>query len=160
MPKTFSHVKTIFMQDITIFGNAYFASYFYWLGEAREAFLKELVGDPALFFASGVKLVTRSSSLVYKNEVNLLDVVRIVVVPEKVSVTTVDLRFIFTKNGSDHIIAEGHQQIGFVGKDGHPIPIPIEFVTNGKIFISQDQEQKIDELERKIRWVRENSLLI
>ena len=157
MAKIFTHIKHIFLKDLTVYGNVYFSNYFDWQGEAREAMLNEIIKSTSSAVNQGLKLVTLSASIKYKGEVNTGDIVYIDVIPEKLTLTTIELNFIYKKGPSSPVVAEGHQRIGFTSINGDIVPLPQELIANGKKYLSMDLLKQIDSIERKILWLAEHS---
>ena len=159
MTEVFRYSRTIYLQDITVFGNAYYASYFLWQGEGRDLLFKEVVGDPKAIYESGLKLVTLEASMRFTGELNLMDELHIEIYPSKITITTIELHFSFKKNKTESLIAEGHQRIGFIGKKGHPVALPKKLLENGRKFLSKDLLESAMKIERKISWIQANSAL-
>lgn len=145
--KTFLYRKQVFLRDITIFGNAYFANYFLWQGEAREAFLNSLTKG---IDVKNLKLVTINAMMLYKNEVHLNDIISIEVRPSNISLTTVQLEFIFRKNNKSSIIATGTQKIGFCNGAGKILPLPSVLLERGKKYLNSRLASDAELIKQKL----------
>ena len=159
LSETFSYSKAIFLKDLTIYGNTYFSRFFDWQGEAREALLLKIMSSPSDLFNKRLKLVTLAASVKYMGEVNYGDTIIIDVIPSKITLTTIELDFIYRKEKEGTDIAEGHQRIGFTNRDGRILPLPKILLANGKKYLSKDALDHVAVLERKLLWISEHSSL-
>ncbi len=122
--KDFIFEKTIYLGNTNMFGNVYFARYFDWQGEAREAFFYATVPDSLAMFRSGIKFVTIEAYIKYNKETLVYDQVLIKVKAENFKITTLDLIFTYVNKKTGELIAKGRQKIGFVDSNNKVIPIP------------------------------------
>jgi YbgC/YbaW family acyl-CoA thioester hydrolase len=123
--KEFIFEKTVYLTDTNFFGNTYFARYFDWQGMAREAFLKEIIGDAfSSLMQSRIKFVTIEASIKYQHETTLFDEVVINVKVENIKAVTAELVFTYKNKKTNAPVAEGRQKIGFVDSAGKVITIP------------------------------------
>jgi len=129
--KKFSLDLRVYLKDTNLFGNVYFANYFYWQGVAREEFFRQVTPDPMFFINRKITMVTIEASMKFKKEALLFDEVAIEVKIAKPKITTFELIFIFTNKRSKEILGEGSQKIGFINERNQVIPIPKELVTKG-----------------------------
>lgn len=150
MSIAFTYIKQVTFKDVTIYGNVYFANYFLWQGEAREAFLYELIGDQKNFLNSGLRLVTSTASMKYSSEATLMDILEIDVIPSKISMTAIDIEFVFRKKERPEIISRGSQRIGFVDGKNEIVPLPKELLNKGKKYLSDELAQSVRDIEIKI----------
>jgi enediyne core biosynthesis thioesterase len=155
MTQKFIYRKNIFLKDLTIYGNTYFANYIEWQGEAREALLAAIVTDTS--FLNKIKLVTISAGIKFRGEAVYGDQICIEVAPTKITLTSVELDFIYRKGKDDRLIAEGHQRIGFTDMDGNVLPLPRDLLINGKNFLTTELLDQVKVLEKKISWISEHT---
>ncbi len=129
--KKFSFDLRVYLKDTNLFGNVYFANYFFWQGVAREEFFRLVTPDPMFFVNKRITMVTIEASMKFRKEALLFDDVMIEVSIAKPKITTFELLFIFTNKKSGEILGEGRQKIGFVNEGKQVIPIPKELITRG-----------------------------
>lgn len=122
--KEFTFEKTIYLGNTNMFGNVYFARYFDWQGEAREAFFFETVPESLAIFKSGIKFVTIEAYIKYNKETTVFDEVLIKVKAENFKITTFDLIFTYLNKKTGELVATGKQKLGFVDSNNKVIPIP------------------------------------
>ena len=122
--KDFIFEKVVYLGNTNLFGNVYFARYFDWQGEAREALFNKTVPESLSLFKSGIKFVTIEASIKYNKETTIFDEILIKVKAENFKVTTLDLIFTYINKKTDDVIATGKQRIGFVDSNNKIIPIP------------------------------------
>lgn len=122
--KEFIFEKTVYLGNTNMFGNVYFARYFDWQGEAREAFFQKTVPESLDLFKSGIKFVTIEAFIKYNKETLVFDEVLIKVSAGNFKTTTLDLVFTYLNKKTGELIATGKQKIGFVGPNNKVIPIP------------------------------------
>ena len=122
--KEFIFEKTVYLGNTNMFGNVYFARYFDWQGEAREAFFSKTVPGSSLLFKSGIKFVTIEAYIKYNKETVVFDEVVIKVRAENFKITTFDLIFTYLDKKTRELVATGKQRIGFVDSNNKVIPIP------------------------------------
>ena len=137
--KEFIFEKTAYVGSINLFGNVYFARYFDWQGEAREAFFNKTVADSLFLFKSGIKFVTIEASIKYYKEITIFNEILIKVKAENFKITTFDLVFTFTNKKTKQLIATGKQKIGFVDSANKVIPIPKEIIKGRNKSINKDE---------------------
>jgi acyl-CoA thioesterase FadM len=136
MPKNdFVFEKTVYLGDTNMFGNVYFARYFDWQGQAREAFLNKTIPDSISVFRAGIKFVTIEASLKYNKEALLFNEIAIKVRAENIKITTLDLIFTYINKANQDIIATGKEKIGFVDTNNKVIPIPQILLDSLKSFL-------------------------
>jgi len=124
--KEFIYEKKIYLGNTNMFGNVYFARYFDWQGEAREAFFEHTVPGAMQLFKSGIKFVTIEASIKYNKETIVFDQVSIKVTADNFKVTMLDLLFTYLNKKTGELVATGKQKIGFVDSSNKVIPIPQE----------------------------------
>ncbi|MFA5068669.1 MAG: thioesterase family protein [Candidatus Omnitrophota bacterium] len=133
--KNFSINIRVYLRDTNLFGNVYFANYFYWQGVAREEFFRQVTPDPMFFINKKIKMVTIEASMKFKKEALLFDDIEIKVEVKNPKITTFELIFTFVNKVTNEIHGEGRQKIGFVGQNGSVIPIPPEIAIRGVQYI-------------------------
>jgi len=126
--KEFIFEKTVYMGNVNMFGNAYFARYFDWQGEAREALFNKAVPESLTLFKKGIKFITTEASIKYNKEAAIFDEILIKVRAENFKITTFDLIFTYVNKKSGETIALGKQRIGFIDSGNKIIPIPKEVI--------------------------------
>jgi len=122
--KDFVFEKTVYLGNTNMFGNVYFARYFDWQGEAREALFNKTVPESLSLFKSGIKFVTIEASIKYNKETTIFDEILIKVRAENFKTTTLDLIFKYINKKSGDVVAMGKQKLGFVDSNNKIIPIP------------------------------------
>jgi len=135
--KEFVYQKKIYLGNTNMFGNVYFARYFDWQGEAREAFFEDTVAGCMQLFGSGIKFVTIEASIKYNKETIVFDEVLIKVKAENFKVTMLDLIFTYVNKKTGELVALGKQKIGFVDANNKVIPIPEELKDAWSKFIKK-----------------------
>ena len=133
--KKFSLDLRVYLKDTNLFGNVYFANYFYWQGVAREEFFRQVTPDPMFFVNRKITMVTIEAGMKFKKEALLFDEIEIEVRIAKPKITTFELIFIFTNKKSRELLGEGRQKIGFIDAHNKVIPIPKELITSGMEYI-------------------------
>ncbi len=133
--KEFVFEKKVYLGSTNLFGNVYFARYFDWQGEAREAFFQQVMPDALAVFRSGIKFVTIEASIKYSKETLVFDEIMIKVRPEDFKVTTVNLIFTYLNKKTGDLIATGKQKIGFVDSQNKVIPLPDAFKNAWQQFL-------------------------
>jgi acyl-CoA thioesterase FadM len=135
--KEFIFEKVVYLGDTNMFGNVYFARYFDWQGEAREAFFNKTVPDSLIIFKSGIKFVTIEASIKYNKEAIVFNEILIKVKAENFKITTLDLVFTYLDKKTGELIAIGRQKIGFVDSNNKVIPIPDQLKNAWRKFIEK-----------------------
>jgi len=118
--------KTVYLADTNAEGNVYFARFFDWQGETREAYLKQAM-SPEEFSAmmgSGLRLVTTNASMVYHAPAYLFDEVRIQMRTRNIRNATLEMVFRYVNKKTEKLVAEGIQRLAFQGNNGHLLHIP------------------------------------
>lgn len=133
--KEFVFEKIVYLGDTNMFGNVYFARYFDWQGQAREAFLNRIIPNSISVFKSGIKFVTIEASVKYNKEALLYNEIMIKVSAENIKTTTLGLNFIYINKANQDIIATGKEKIGFVDINNKVIPIPQVLLDSLKSFL-------------------------
>jgi len=133
--KKFSLDLRVYLKDTNLFGNVYFANYFYWQGVAREEFFRQVAPDPMFFINKKITMVTIEAGMKFKKEALLFDEVTIEVRIANPKITTFELVFIFTNKKSKEILGEGRQKIGFIDESNKVIPIPKELAISSAEYI-------------------------
>ena len=133
--KKFSLDLRVYLKDTNLFGNVYFANYFYWQGVAREEFFRQVAPDPMFFINKKITMVTIEAGMKFKKEALLFDEVTIEVRIANPKITTFELVFIFTNKKSKEVLGEGRQKIGFIDESNKVIPIPKELIVSGIEYI-------------------------
>lgn len=129
--KKFSLDLRVYLKDTNLFGNVYFANYFYWQGVAREEFFRQVAPDTMFFVNKKITMVTIEASMKFKKEALLFDEITIDVKIANPKITTFELVFIFSNKRNKEILGEGMQKIGFIDDRNQVMPIPKELVTVG-----------------------------
>jgi len=135
--KEFIYEKTVYLGSTNMFGNVYFARYFDWQGEAREAFFNETLPGSLDMLKSGIKFVTIEAYIKYEKETIVFDKILIKVRVENFKTTTFDLIFTYLNKKTGDLIATGRQKIGFVDTNNKVIPIPAQIKEAWNKFIEK-----------------------
>jgi YbgC/YbaW family acyl-CoA thioester hydrolase len=122
--KTFTYDKTVYLTDTNMEGNVYFARYFDWQGQAREAFYRQ--NFPLSIWQAGLKLITVNANIDYKHETFLFDDIQIKVQTSNLKNMSIELVFTYSNKNTGVLVAEGRQKIAFGSPDGKLIPMPEE----------------------------------
>lgn len=126
MNNSFVLEKTVYLADTNAEGNVYFARYFDWQGETREAYLKQAVPQEefAAMMSSGLRLVTTNASIVYHSPLYLFDEVQIYLHTRNIRNATLEMVFRYMNKKTGKLVAEGIQRLAFQGNNGHLLHIP------------------------------------
>lgn len=131
----FYYDREVYLTDTNAFGNTYFAQYFDFMGEAREEFLKFLIGDHLdTFMKSGVILLTVDASIKYMKPLFLFDRVRIYVSVKKLTKMKGELEFTFKNPESENIHAVAGMTVA-TSMGERIIPLPDLIALNAQAFI-------------------------
>jgi len=116
--------RRIYLKDVTLYGNTYYANYFDFCGEAREALLFEVCGGD-LNKLGGIEIVTTHASLDFKAPTYPNDEIEIEIAVEKYTGKKLYVEFsIYCRREK---IAIGSQAFSFL-LDRSPVPIPLWFI--------------------------------
>lgn len=118
--------KTVYLADTNAEGNVYFARYFDWQGETREAYLKQSISPEefAAMMSSGLRLITANASIVYHCPLYLFDEVRIHLCTQNIRNATLEMVFRYMNKKSGKLVAEGIQRLAFQDNNGRLVHIP------------------------------------
>lgn len=123
--KTFHYDREIYLGDTNMMQNVYFANFFLFMGEARECFLKFLLGDSMeTFFKEGYLLVTVDAAIKFLKSLFVFDMVRIKISVSKLTRTKIFLHFNFINLRDNVTVASGDMTIGVLSREGKPIIVP------------------------------------
>jgi YbgC/YbaW family acyl-CoA thioester hydrolase len=114
--------KTVYLGDTNAEGNVYFARYFDWQGQAREAFYKKYF--PIEIWNSGLKIITVNASIEYKQEAYLFDEISIEIKLSNLKQASAEMAFTFVNKLTGKLLASGLQKIAFADKSGKLIHMP------------------------------------
>lgn len=123
---TFSYRRTVYLTDTNAEGNVYFARYFDWQGETREAYLKSGISadEYRAIVVSKTRMVTVNARMDYFKMLQLFDAVRIKLNTRNIKKASLELVFSFYNENGDILVAEGCQQLAFQNRRGRLIPVP------------------------------------
>jgi len=130
--KVFIFEKTVYLSDTNMEGNVYFARYFEWQGEAREALFQKYF--PISLFQNGYKLITVNASTEYKSSSYLYDEILIEVSMANIKHLSVQLIFKMINKNTKQLIALGSQKIALANPEGEVIVIPEELLAIARIL--------------------------
>lgn len=123
--KVFKYERSIHLNDTNAFGSVYFARFFDYQGEAREDFLKFLLGDRwKEFVACRYGLVTVSATCNYHAPLFLYDNLQVNIKVPTPTRTKVTMEFQLVRQNDMTQVATGQQVIGFTDSESKPIPVP------------------------------------
>lgn len=137
----FIYNKTVYLGDTNAEGNVYFANYFRWQGEAREAFYAAYF-PLDIWQKTGLKLITCDASVRYKKETTLYNQVQIQVQTANLRHMSGELLFTYTLKDTDTLIAYGKQRIAFADDTGTLIPLPPLMKDVGQKLLIDESEYK------------------
>jgi len=110
--------------DTNAAGNVYFARYFDWQGECREAMLAEFYPEFAEDFRKGFCLVTEFAHQDFLNEAVLFDQVVIRVTVASLSRTRVEFEFEFVRASDGQLLSKGRQAVVWTNQQHRPSLMP------------------------------------
>jgi len=120
------------LDETSVGGNAYFASYFFWQGRCRELFLRTYLPSVAAALGSAFTLVTIRSACEFFAE--LLPFEEVIIRMHLASIVEhrMLLRFSYVRRVQerDHLVAEGEQEVACMRRENgrlRPAPWPIGF---------------------------------
>lgn len=123
--KIFKYERSIHLTDTNAYGSVYFARFFDYQGEAREEFLKFLLGEKWEEFVSfRYGLVTVSAQCNYHAPLFLYDNLKVNIKVPTPSRTKVTMEFQLVRQNDMTQVATGQQVIGFTDSEHKPIPVP------------------------------------
>ncbi len=122
----FCYCRTVYLTDTNAEGNVYFARYFDWQGETREAYLKSGISpeEYRAMVVSKTRMVTVNARVDYFKMLLLFDAVKIRLNTRNIKRASLELTFSFFNEKNGVLTAEGSQQLAFQNRHGRLIPIP------------------------------------
>ncbi len=122
----FTLQKTVYLNDTNAEGNVYFARFFDWQGETREAYLKQTAGKEELgsLFGSGARMLTVNASMEFYAALWLFDEVRIELTTCKIRRASFGMIFRFFKVSDGALVGRGLQKLAFQDPQGRLMSIP------------------------------------
>ena len=122
----FALQKTVYLNDTNAEGNVYFARFFEWQGETREAYLKEGSSREELgaLLSSGARMLTVNANMEFYAALWLFDEVRIELTTCNVRRASLGMIFRFFKVSDGTLVGKGLQKLAFQGRDGKLMAIP------------------------------------
>jgi len=123
---TFVYKKTVYLSETNAEGNVYFARFFDWQGEVREAYLKQGI-TPEQYQAmvdSKVLMVTANASMEYLKMLMLFDPVFIRFTTRNIRRASLEMHFSFFHGLTGEFVGRGYQRLTFQTSVGQIIPIP------------------------------------
>jgi enediyne biosynthesis thioesterase len=127
--KIFEHKHTVYFSETNAMGGVvYYSNYVKWQGETREAFLVETVPEWKVVMqevAKGnVNMLTTEEYSHFIQHAFFGDKIIIKIHAEEVKKFSFKIIFKMYKVGTDALIYEGWQRVGFDDFKGHFVPIP------------------------------------
>ena len=134
--KNFVFEKVVYLGDTNAEGNVYFAKYFDWQGQAREAFVKDQIPNIVDLMKSGLILITCEA---YNNFIKpsfLFDHIDIEINTYNIKKASFVLVFSIKNKISGELLSKGWQKIAFFdGKSGKLFEMPDIFREKAMYFI-------------------------
>ena len=137
----FIYNKTVYLGDTNAEGNVYFANYFRWQGEAREAFYAAHF-PLDIWQQTGLKLITCDASVRYKKETVFYNELQIQVQTANIRNMSVELLFTYILKDTSLRVAYGKQRIAFADALGKLITIPQPIKDMAENFLIDGSEYK------------------
>jgi enediyne biosynthesis thioesterase len=122
--KYHEHRHRVTFADTNAAGNVYFAHYFFWQGECREAVLAEHYPEFEEDLKRGFGLVTDYATMDYHYEGRLFDEILIRMYLIELTRSRMEFRFEFIRGDDDTLLAEGKQAVVWVNEQQRPSLMP------------------------------------
>lgn len=124
--KSFLYDRSVYLPDTNAEGNAYFARYFDWQGETREAYLKQGITkeEYKTMLRTKTRLVTVKASNEYYKPSWLFDEVRIRMTTRNIRHASLEMVFTVFNKLTGELTARGIQELAFQNRHGRLIPVP------------------------------------
>lgn len=124
--KVFVHHRTVYLPDTNAEGNVYFAQFFFWQGEAREAYLKQGISpdEYRALVVTKTLMVTVNASMQYVKMLRLFDDVTVKMTTRRLQRASLELVFRFIRDATSELVAHGTQQLAFQDRRGRLIAVP------------------------------------
>ncbi|MBD3334098.1 MAG: acyl-CoA thioesterase [Candidatus Eisenbacteria bacterium] len=111
--------------DTNAVGNVYFANYFRWQGECREALMAEHFPEFAHYLRQGYGLVTEFAHVDYSQEARLFDRITVRMTLADISRTRMEFAFVFLRDDGTEL-ARGRQAVIWTDDRRRPNLMPEE----------------------------------
>ncbi len=143
IPDGFVFDKVVFLGDTNAEGNVYFARFFDWQGEVREAYLRQSITPEewAGMTKARARLVTVRASTEYHKPLWFFDEVQIKMTTRKVRHASLELVFVLRNKRTGDLVAEGSQELAFQNRKGKLISIP-ECIQRAALLIKEEESIK------------------
>lgn len=138
--KSFVYDRSVYLPDTNAEGNAYFARYFDWQGETREAYLKHGITreEYKTILRTKTRLVTVKASNEYFKPLWLFDEVRIRMTTRNIRHASLEMVFTVFNKVTGELMARGSQELAFQNRRGRLIPVP-PFIRRIALQIEEDK---------------------
>lgn len=122
----FVYQRTVYLPDTNAEGNVYFARYFEWQGEVREAYLGQGISkeEYRALVVTKTRMVTANASMDYARMLWLFDNVSVRMTTRNIRRASLEIAFAFFNAGTGELVARGTQQLAFQNRRAQLIPIP------------------------------------
>jgi enediyne biosynthesis thioesterase len=120
----YEHRHRVTFADTNAVGNVYFAHYFFWQGECREAVLAEQYPEFEQDLRKGFGFITEFAAMDYHHEARLFDDVVVRMFVTDLTRTRIELRFEFLRGADGVRLAEGRQAVVWVNQQQRPSLMP------------------------------------
>ena len=132
--------RVVYLTDTNAEGNAYFARYFDWQGETREAYLKQGITreEYKTMLRTKTRLVTVKASNEYYKPSWLFDEVRIRMTTRNIRHASLEMVFTVFNKLTGELTARGIQELAFQNRRGRLIPVP-PFIRRIALLIEEDK---------------------
>ncbi len=124
--KSFVYERTLYLPDTNAEGNAYFARYFDWQGETREAYLKQGITkeEYKTLLKTKTRLVTVKAFMEFHRSLGLFDEIRIRMTTRNIRHASLEMVFTIFNKMTGELAARGYQELAFQDRRGRLIPVP------------------------------------
>jgi enediyne biosynthesis thioesterase len=124
MPNNFDNRHLVTFGDTNVVGNVYFANYFRWMGECREAIMALYYPEFEEDLRRGFGLITEFAHIDYHQEARLFDSVVVRLTITSLSRTRVEFAFEFIRAKDQELLAKGRQAVVWVNAQKRPALMP------------------------------------
>ncbi len=124
--KAFVFERTAFLPDTNAEGNVYFARFFDWQGETREAYLQQGISpeEYRALLVSKTMMVTMKATMEYLKMLRLFDTIYVRMTTRNIRRASLELVFAFFNGRMGELVGRGSQQLTFQDRKGRIIPVP------------------------------------
>ena len=128
--KWFERRYLVTFAETNVAGNVYFAHYFRWQGECREALMAEGYPEFEDDLQRGFNLVTEFAYMDFLDEARLFDRVLVRMTVSSLSRTRVEFEFEFIGERENSLLARGKQAVIWTNRQRRPALMPDKLYDN------------------------------